>query len=426
MGRQRWETVIHPSSDKVVHFRSDAIPPIDLGRPVASRTLLLSSDALAPDLAPDIDEAYENVAIDFPLDPIGGDAVIDENSDNWGIGPLGLDARRFWDRGFRGQGIRIGIADSGIDVSTSTFARLSASHRLGSFAAFGADGGKQIQHGPDGSVIPDGAAVPTFSHWHGTFCIAIAVGESDGKDRGMAPDAEIVVTQVLQTSNRGTVASITAGLTWLVDQKCDIVSLSLGWPGLHEEWSVPIAALLSQGAVVVAASGNQFGVPGAGQSDSPGNYPMGSADASQGVLISVGAHDQQNHLGDFSSGESADWSAVRVIGPDGAARASKFATTAPQVVPTMVAPGVEIIGPSPGNQYRSESGTSMATPHVAGLLALILSSMRSRNPKATPREAATLLLKSLTPLPPGQDVIRSGRGRTDLTLLFNNLDEYLG
>jgi hypothetical protein len=95
------------------------------------------------------------------------------------------------------------------------------------------------------------------------------------------------MAQVLQQANNGTVASIYAGIQWLVDQKCDVVSLSLSWDGNHDEWAGPVQALMAQGAVAVAASGNSFGIVGSPPSDSPSNYPLDPARPDQGVLISV-------------------------------------------------------------------------------------------------------------------------------------------
>jgi subtilisin family serine protease len=417
-------TIIHPGKDFLVVLNDDVITPKDVGKQIASQTLVVSPQDLVG-LSPLSAQQFENVGIAFNLDLPGGLAVV-ENDDNWGVGPLGYNAQRFWQVGVRGSGVRIGIADSGIDVTHSTFATLRSNQRLTAFAAFANDGTKVVQHRPDGSLIPDSAAIPTLSHWHGTFCSAILVGEpTGGKARGMAPKAELAVVQVLQEANNGSVASIFAGLSWLADQRCDIISLSLGWEGKHDQWANPIRTLLRQGAVVVAAAGNSFGVPGVPPSDSPANYPLDPDDANQGLFISVGAIDQGNLVADFSGGETVNWSGVQDTWPNGTQTPSPFATAPPRIVPSMVAPGVGIVSASPvspAGQYRMESGTSMATPHVAGLLALILSALRART-SATPRNAADLFFKSLAPLP-GTVVDRSGRGKIDLDRLFSNIDSF--
>src|SRR6185369_7046748 len=120
-------------------------------------------------------------------------------------------------------------------------------------------------------------------------------------------------------------------------------------------------------------------------SRSPANYPLEVLGSPEGILISVGAHDENNLVADFSGGGTADWSQVV------------------NLVPSLVAPGVGIVSARPGTaagQYLIESGSSMAAPHVAGLLALILDLLRKRAPDAKPRDAANLLLDSIVPLSP--------------------------
>lgn len=269
--------------------------------------------------------------------------------------------------------------------------------------------------------MSDSDAVPTFSHWHGTFCASISVGQNDGENRGLAPASELVVAQVLHQGNVGTVASILAGLNWLADQNCDIVSLSLGIPGQYDFWSEPIIRMLSQGTVVVAAIGNEHGVPGVLDSRSPANYPISPKNDKDGILISVGAQSSDGKVADFSGGGNFNWSGVTNKLPDGSSVKSSFAETASIILPSMIAPGVDIVQPVANSIYQSESGSSMATPHIAGLLALILSLLRKTNRNSTPREAAVILLKSLESRNPGQVGEREGNGYCILDKLWAQL-----
>lgn len=397
-----------PSNDNVVVLPEDVVAPIaGYGTMIAHSTFLVSSQET--ELLQDNNAvSFENKTIFFPLDMITGASFV-PNDDNWGIGPNGINAQMFWNEGARGEGIKIGIADSGIDVTHPTFDSLRSNGQLIGFAEFDKQGKKRIQQKPDGTVIPDNQATPTFSHWHGTHCAAIIVGEStNDKARGVAPAASLAVARVLEQANEGSVAGILAGLWWLVDQRCDIVSLSLGWPGLHEEWAEPILKLLSQGTVVVAAIGNEFGVPGSPPSRSPANYPFIPASRSDGLLLRVGAHDVSGVLWSDSGGESVDWSRAIVSGTDGSQRPSRFATTAIFNVPDLIAPGVDIVSAVPSNKYFSSPGTSMAAPHVAGVVALSLSLMRQRQPDSTPRDAAEKILANLIPTRGGD--IRAGSG----------------
>jgi len=417
-------TTIVTEGDKVIIKLFDGVIPPILGTSIGPQVIVVPKE-MQKEYAGVAADVFENKTIQFPLEMPGGADVV-ENSDDWGIGALGLLAEGFWERGFKGKDVRIGIADSGLDSSLATFSSLRSDRRLLAFAAFNADGSKQWQHNPDpdGSTITDISAVPSATHWHGTFCAALLVGENDGMLRGMAPAAYPSVTEVLQTGNVGTVASISAGLQWLRSQKPDIASLSLGWPGKHEEWADDIEGLIEDGVVVVAAIGNEWGIPGEQPSRSPANYPIDFTDTKKGILISVGAHDQANKVADFSGGEVANWQDVVVSAPDGTKRPSKFASAPPKVVPAIVAPGVDIIEPVAPNRYESQSGSSMATPHIAGLLALVLSALRSKNQGASARNAAELLLECVIPLAAPAD-IRMRRGRVDPNLLLAKVDAAL-
>jgi subtilisin family serine protease len=409
-----------PTGTSLVNLAPDTIPPLGgVGQLVGPNLLRVENDDLpALNADPDIlGDVFENLEIEFQLDPIGGASVV-ANEANWGVGSEGLAAEEFWSKGVLGAGVRIGIADSGLDSTHPTFKDLVAENRLVSFAHFNKQGSQVIQTDPDGAVVSDSDATPTFGHPHGTHCAAIIVGQpTEGMQRGVAPKSELAVVRVLEESNTGSVAGIAAGLWWLTTQSCDIVSLSLGWPGRHEEWAAPIKALLDAGTLVVVAVGNEFASGGVPKSRSPGNYPILPSDSASGLLISVGAHDLAGAVWDSSGGETVDWQDVKVMQTDGTLRPSIFSAAGPHVVPTMVAPGVAIVSAIDGGKYSSLDGSSMATPHVAGLLALILSHLRSGDPAVRPRAAAELLIKHVQDMPPAGLDIRSGAGRVDNSAL---------
>lgn len=401
-------TLEDPSDDRVVVLSTATVPPMtSYGVAIAHRTHLVAARDVA--LLQDSNAVtFENKTIAFPLDLIAGASFV-PNQDNWGIGPRGVNAQLFWNEGARGQDIRIGIADSGIDLAHPTFTALKSGGRLAAFAEFDKLGKKRVQVKPDGSAVADDQATPTFSHWHGTHCAAIALGDStSGKTRGVAPHSTLAVVRVLEQANEGSVAGIAAGLWWLVDQGCEVVSLSLGWPGLHEEWAEPVLKLLSDGAVVLAAVGNEFGLPGSPPSRSPANYPFTPSAATDGVLLRVGAHDESGAVWSDSGSENVDWSNVVVTGTDGVQHPSRFAKIPRFEVPDLVGPGVDIVSAVPNDRYFSSPGTSMATPHIAGIVALALSLIRQKQPNARPRDAAEKLLANLKPIAGGD--ARAGGG----------------
>src|SRR6266705_6745957 len=165
MPRDRNFTIL-PGPDRMVRLPPEVIAPITgYGQQIAPQTFVVTPEE-APGVMDPPGDIFENVTIVFPLDLVTGAAFV-ENDDNWGVGPQGYDAQRFWIRGNRGQGVRLGIADSGLDADHPAFVDLRSSGRLVAFAQFNKQGQKQVQRRPDNSVIPDLEAVPTFSHWHG-------------------------------------------------------------------------------------------------------------------------------------------------------------------------------------------------------------------------------------------------------------------
>lgn len=413
--------IFKPMNNYLVYLKKDAIPPIEVGRLVSERTILTTSDKLF-EFSSASENIYQNFEIEFPLEQFGG-ASIAEQDDNWGIGEKGLNLEPFWNKSMKGEGIVFGIADSGIDITIPTFSNLINQGRLLSFSEFDKNGAKIVQRNSDGTMAHDSQASPTFSHWHGTFCSAIIVGQNDGKNRGVAPDAKLVVSKVLQSGNIGSVASILSGLNWLADQNCDVVSLSLGWPGMHDVWIAPIQKMLANGVVIVAAIGNENGVPGVENTRSPANYPIAN-DIEKGLLLSVGAHDINGDVADFSGGGVVNWQDVKNTTQDGIKSPSVFSNFEPFVSPHLLGPGVDIVQPISTSHYELTSGSSMATPHIAGIIGLVLSAIRKIDTLATPRQAAELVLACVEPITKNSSYERSGAGLINSKKLFDKLETW--
>jgi subtilisin len=145
------------------------------------------------------------------------------------------------------------------------------------------------------------------------------------------------------------VARVLGGMDWAVGLGVRILSLSLGLRGFWEDF-LPLTRLLRERNVLpVFAVGNE----GPGTSRSPGNYPE---------ALSVGASDRDGRVADFSSSQ-------------------RFRRRREPLVPDLVAPGVDVVSarPGPGGGYQAMDGTSMATPHVAGLAALLIEARPDRS-----------------------------------------------
>jgi subtilisin family serine protease len=173
----------------------------------------------------------------------------------------------------------------------------------------------------------------------------------------------------------GSDAQILAGIEWAIQKKVDIISLSLG--GLTWDVEAPdpytrvIVKALASGIPVITAIGNE----GSQTTGAPGN---------DWFAFSVGATDYRDRPAGFSGGRTHVIRKSRFLSPD----------QLPLVYskPEVSAPGVAIHSAIPGGKYATFNGTSMATPHVAGALALLLS---ATSLKRVPSEQRAPLLQDL-------------------------------
>ncbi|MFJ9895878.1 S8 family serine peptidase [Streptomyces sp. NPDC091280] len=246
-----------------------------------------------------------------------------------------IGAPTAWKAGYTGKGVKIAVLDTGIDTQHPDL--------KGQVVA-----SKNFSTSPD---LKDRIG-------HGTHVASIAAGTgagARGKYTGVAPGAKILDGKVLGDDGSGDDSSIIAGMDWAAEEGADIVNLSLGSTDLPG--SDPLENELDKlseqrGILFVVAAGNE-GEEGERTVDSPGSAP----DA-----LTVGAVDGKDKLAYFSSlGPTAD----NALKPD---------VTAPGVdITAAAAPGSEVVkenGEKPAG-YVTLSGTSMATPHVAGAAAIL-------------------------------------------------------
>jgi subtilisin family serine protease len=205
---------------------------------------------------------------------------------------------------------------------------------------------------------------------HGTHVSGIAAAVKDNAKgvAGVAPDAELVVAKVMSSAGTGSAQDIVAGIKWVVDHGTQVVNLSLGDPiqpitsqiqVTPNEMSEGIDYAWTRGVIPVLASGNSIlgGLGGLGG----GLGGLGLEDPSYGDMnaVVVGATTPDDQAAGYSTSTGdAKWS---VMAPGGAADDTK----ANDVYSTFWATGQK-------NAYEYQAGTSMAAPHVAGALALLL------------------------------------------------------
>ncbi|MGW9376152.1 S8 family peptidase [Streptomyces xanthophaeus] len=276
---------------------------------------------------------------------------------------VGADAA--WAAGYDGKGTKVAVLDTGTDLEHPDLkGRVAASKN---FTDSDTDADRQ---------------------GHGTHTISTVGGsgaESGGAKKGVAPGAELLSGKVLNDQGYGLDSWIIAGMEWAVESKADVVSMSLGDPS-QTACDDPLAAaterLSQQGPLFVIAAGNS----------GPGNNTVSSPGCAASALT-VGAVDRDDSTASFSS-----------RGPAGLQHTLK---------PEIAAPGVGISAAAAGGRgvyaYQSMSGTSMATPHVAGAAAIV----KQRHPDWTSQQVKAALVGSADTKVPG-DVRETGAGRLDV------------
>lgn len=244
-----------------------------------------------------------------------------------------IGAPKAWAAGYDGKGVKIAVLDTGVDATHPDLRNQVVASR--NFSA---------------------AADATDHFGHGTHVASIAAGtgaKSNGKYKGVAPGAKILNGKVLDDTGSGDDSGILAGMEWAADQGADVVNLSLGGPDTPD-----VDPLEAEVDKLSAEKGILFAI--AAGNDGPESIGSpGSADAA----LTVGAVDDHDRLADFSS-----------TGPRLGDGAIKPDVTAPGVdITAAAAPGSVIdteVGENPAG-YLTISGTSMATPHVAGAAAIL-------------------------------------------------------
>lgn len=309
--------------------------------------------------------------------------VEDNKTSGWGVHAIGALAA--WGAyGSRGKGVRIAVLDTGVDAAHPDLE--------GKVDAWG-------EFDLQGNEVPD--SKPHDTDRHGTHCAGIiAGGDASGVWIGVAPEAKLACGLVLDGEKGGSDAQVLAGMQWAIEQKVDVISMSLGGltigPDVPSTYTAAMIDALRLGIPVITAIGNE----GSQTSGSPGNDLFAFA---------VGATDSKDRVAGFSGGRTQIIFKSAFIPPE--------ALPLPYSKPDLSAPGAAILSSVPDGKWEHFNGTSMATPHVAGAIALLLAATSLRKKIATGKLAFTiqdLLTGSVEELGESGQDHRYGFGRLDV------------
>ena len=307
-------------------FTTAAAPEPDLWDPVSGRGLL------------DIDAMLEAAVGHEILDaPLYGDGY---GPWDWGLNDI--QAPDAWQAGYTGEGIVVAVIDTGVWYNHSDLAgNIWTNTEEIAGDGIDNDGNGYIDdvHGYD-FINNDGD--PIDDHGHGTHVSGIIAGMNmNGGVTGVAYDASIMAVKVLDESGNGYMDVVANGIRYAVDNGADVINMSLGAFGASSGDIVSaVSYALDHGVIVCMASGNDY--------ETSPTFPAILAQTIGG--IAVGAVDNTNTVASFSN-DAGDTSPYDFV----------------------VAPGVSIYSTYLNGNYASASGTSMATPYVAGAAALLLS-----------------------------------------------------
>jgi subtilisin family serine protease len=299
---------------------------------------------------------------------------------------------------YTGEGVYVGVLDTGLlDSWRQYFPEERIAEEYG--IALGGGGADQ------GTVSSQPEKWEHDQNSHGTHVISTILGYSFGGTpiNGVAPMATIIPVKVLNQNGSGWSSVIARGIVYIADLKAGplagapvVINMSLGGPRSSME-NAAIDYAISKGVIIVAAAGNA----GTAGMDFPGAYaPVISAAASGWV-------------GEWKGGSSW-WFASDVAeptNPDDFYITDFSSREKPGQDLDVAAPGSWVVGPfqeqSGQTSYFFLGGTSMASPHVAGIIAL----MAQKDPSLTAAEAEQILEQTAIPLPAGSRTITGIDGR---------------
>ena len=294
-----------------------------------------------------------------------------------------VNANKAWELGYTGKGVLVAIIDSGVNYN-----HVDLKDHLW-------DGGSQYPHHGYNAINPGQSTLDNKGH--GTHCAGTICGDgTSGLATGMAPDATLMCIKVSDPNVNATTEQIISAIEFAVDHGADIISMSLGWyasADLSATFRTVFSNVLETGVVAAVAAGNsgneQSSYPVPYNVRTPGNCPppwihpdQQSNAGGTSSVISVGAVDYDNAIAAISSRGPSTWKYTSY-------NDYSYNPGIGLIRPDIVAPGVSVksLSNESNDGYAIKAGTSMATPCVAGVMALML----EKNPELTPADLCRII-----------------------------------
>ena len=331
---------------------------------------------------------------------------------------LKVNADKVWELGYTGKDIVVSIIDAGVNYN-----HLDLADHLW-------DGGEVFPH--HGYDVRNDDDDPMDDMGHGTHCAGTVAGDGTaGSQTGVAPDAQIMCIKSVNADGTGGAVKLAEGMEWSVEHGCDIISMSMGLvhPSVTERelFRRTCVSILDAGVSSFICAGNegfaldQYPIPQ--NVRIPGSCPPPYLDPDQmanpGELSSaivVGSVDDNDQASFFTANGPCTW------------QDTEFGDYAYNpgiglIRPDVCAPGESIksLDYLSNSGYKSMTGTSQATPCVAGIAALML----SKNPEQSPADICRILEETSVKLTPTKSNL-TGCGRVDALAAVDAVEAYDG